>query len=258
LPQARADLLTGIAELYLMAGEDDRALQYVKQAQDLDPSFPESYRVEGNIYLRAMQARRDKKNKALDAFKAYSDRKLSDPSGYIQRFEIFLRDSNFDQANEELNRVFEVSPRYPELHYRRARLYIRMGRSKDALLELEEELKMNPRFVKSWVEQGNIYMRANNLDLANQSFTKAMELDPLDADAKLGAANVSYLKRQFSTAIALYQSALALDRGNPEIYKRLGFAYRDSGDRMKASQAFRSYLDLAPDAPDRREFEQYR
>lgn len=258
LPAARPDLVTGIAELYFAAGEDDRALQFARQAQEIDPQYADAYRVEGEIHLKAMRVRRDRKDKALDAFKAYSDRKTSDPSGYLKRFEIYLSDSNFERANEELNRVFEVSPRYPELHYRRARLYIRMGRSKDALAELEEEIKMNPRMVKAWVEQGNIYMRANNLDLANQNFTKAMELNPLDADAKLGAANVAYLKRQFSAAIALYQSALALDRGNPEIYKRLGFAYRDSGDRTKASQAFRSYLDLAPDAPDRREFEQYR
>jgi tetratricopeptide (TPR) repeat protein len=258
LPKARADFLVGIAELYYFAHDDSKALQFVAQAKELDPEYPETYKIEGQVYLRAMVSKRDLKNKALDAFKAYSDRKPSDPSGYIQRFELLLKESEFQKASEELNRVFEVSPRYPELHYRRARLYIRMGRSKDALHELSEELKINPRFVKSWVEQGNIYLRANNLDLAAQSFTKAMELDPLDADAKLGAANISYLKRQFSSAIALYQSALALDRGNPEIYKRLGFAYRDSGDQSKAAQAFRTYLDLAPDAPDRHEFDKYR
>jgi Flp pilus assembly protein TadD len=69
---------------------------------------------------------------------------------------------------------------------------------------------------------------------------------------------VSYLKRQFSSAIALYQSALALDRGNPEIHKKLGQAYRDSGDQAKAAQFFRNYLDLAPDAPDRADYDRYR
>ncbi|MBS1959259.1 MAG: tetratricopeptide repeat protein [Bdellovibrionales bacterium] len=258
LPKARADLIVGIAEIYYLAHEDERALHFLAQAKELDPDYPETYKIEGLIYLRGMITKKELKRKAIDAFKSYSDRKLSDPMGYIQRFEIFLKDSNFEQAAEELNRVFEVSPRYPELHYRRAQLYIKMGRSKDALNELSEELKLNPRFVKSWVEQGNIYMRANNLDLATQSFVKAMELDPMDASAKLGAANVNYMRRQFSSAIALYQSALALDRGNPEIYKRLGYAYRDSGDQAKAAKAFRGYLDLAPDAPDRADFEKYK
>lgn len=258
LPRARPDLIAGIAELYHLANEDDRALHFVNQAKELDPEYAESYKIEGQIYLRMMVSKKEMKKKALEAFKSYSDRKLSDPTGYLQRFELFLKDSNFEQAAEELNRVFEVSPRFPELHYRRAKLYMRMGRAKDALAELAEELKMNPRLVKAWVEQGNIYLQANNIDLAAQSYTKAMELDPMDAAAKLGAANVNYVRRQFSSAIALYQAALALDKGNPEIYKRLGYAYRDSGDQQKAAQAFRTYLDLAPDAPDRNEFDRYR
>jgi tetratricopeptide (TPR) repeat protein len=258
LPRARADLLTGIAELYYMAHDDARALQFVDQAKEIDPDYPESYRIEGLVYLRQMAIKHDVQKKALEALKSYSDRKLSDPFGYLQRFEIFLKDSNFEQAAEELNRVFEVSPRYPELHYRRAQLYSKMARTKDALNELEEELKLNPRLVKALVEQGNIYFRAGNIDEAMKSFVKAMEIDPQNAQAKLGAGQVNYRKRQFPSAIALFSAALSLDRGNPEIYKLLGFAYRDSGDQAKAAQAFRSYLDLNPDASDKKDFEKYR
>jgi tetratricopeptide (TPR) repeat protein len=258
LPKARADLLDGIAEIYYSAHENDKALQFTQQAKDIDPDYPESYKIEGGIYLKEMLTKKEAKKKALDAFKAYSDRKPSDPYGYIQRFEIFLKDSNFEAGAEELNRVFEVSPRYPELHYRRAQMYSRMGRTKDALSELEEELKINPRLVKALVEQGNIMSRAGNLDVAMKSFVKAMEINPQDASAKLGAGYVNYMKRQFPSAIALYLSALALDRGNPEIYKKLGLVYKEAGENAKAAQAFQSYLDLNPDAPDRSEYEQFK
>ena len=258
LPKARADLLDGIAEIYATANDGERALQFTQQAKDVDSDYPESYKIEGNIYSRQMLTNKDAKKKALEAFKAYSDRKPSDPYGYLQRFEIFLKDSNFEAGTEELNRVFEVSPRYPELHYRRAQMYSRMGRTKDALAELEQELKINPRLVKALVEQGNILSRAGSLDEAMKSFVKAMEISPQDSGAKLGAGFVNYQKRQFPSAIALYLSALALDRGNPEIYKRLGLVYKESGENAKAAQAFQSYLDLAPDAPDRSEYEQFK
>ena len=258
LPKARADLLAGIAEIYYEGQKDENALQFVQQAKDIDIDYPETYRVEGLVYLRQMVQKPDLKKKALEAFKSYSDRKPSDPFGYIQRFEIFIHDSNFEQSAEELNRVFEVSPRYPELHYKRAQLYTKMGRSKDALTELQEELKINPRLAKAMVEEGNIYVRANNLDDAMKAYVKAMEVDPQNAGAKMGAGYVNYLKRQFPSAIALYTSALALDRGNPEIYKKMGYAFRDSGDPQNAAKAFRSYLDLAPDAPDRADFDQYK
>jgi tetratricopeptide (TPR) repeat protein len=257
LPKTRADLLAGIAEIYYLDHQDEKALQFVQQAKDVDADYPESYKIEGLVYLRSMTTKKDQEKKALEALKAYSDRKPSDPFGYIQRFEIFLQESKFDQATEELNKVFEVSPRYPELHYRRAQLYTRLGRTKDALAELQEELKVNPRFAKAMVEEGNIYVRASDLDSAMKMFVKAMEVDTQSPSAKMGAGYVNYLKHQYPSAIALLNAALALDRGNPEIYKKIGYAYRDSGDTVKAGQAFRSYLDLAPDAPDRAQFEQY-
>jgi tetratricopeptide (TPR) repeat protein len=205
-----------------------------------------------------MVVKKDVKRNALDALRGYSDRKVSDPYGYLKRFEIFVGDSNFEDAQAELDKVFEVSPRFPELHYKRAIMYGKMGRMKDALRELESELKLNPRMDAAWTEQGNIQVRAGNLDEAFKSYKRAMELNPKNALAKIGAGYANYLKRQYSSAIALYQSAMALDRGNPEIYKKMGLAYRDSGDPEKARQFFQGYLDLAPDAPDRGDFDQYR
>jgi len=258
LPKAKADLIAGIAEIYFLANDEDKALQFAEQAIELDSNYPESYRIEGLVYLHKMVSDKTAKKKALDALKAYSDRKPADPFGYIQRFEIFRTDSNFEQAAEELNRVFEISPKFPELHYRRSQLYVKMGRTADALQELAEELKINPRLVKALDDQGNILLRMNQLDEAMKNFVRAMDINPLDAAAKMGAGYVNYIKRQFPSSIALYQAALELDKGNPEIYKRLGLAYRDVGDQQKAAQAFRNYLDLAPDAPDHAEYEKYR
>ena len=258
LPKARADLTAGVAEIYHLANDDDRALQFVEQAIEIDPNYPESYRIKGFILFGKMLTQKDSKKKALEAFKSYSDRKSSDPLGYIQRFEVFLKDSNFDQAAEELNRVFEVSPRYPELHFKRAKLYSKMGKLKDALLELDDELKINSRSVSALDDKGNLLLRLNQLDEAMKSFVKSMEINPQGSVAKIGAGYINYLKRQFPSAIALYSAALALDKGNPDIHKKLGQAYRDSGDPQRAAQSFRNYLDLAPDAPDHEEYEKYR
>jgi tetratricopeptide (TPR) repeat protein len=258
LPKARADLTAGAAEIYLLANDDERALQFAEQAIEIDSNYPESYRIKGLVYLHKMISQKDAKKKALESLKSYSDRKPADPFGYLQRFEVFLADSNFEQAAEELNRVFEVSPRYPELHLRRAQLYSKMGRVKDALVELDEELKINGRLVKALDEKGNLLLKMNQPDEAMKSFVQAMEINPQDSVAKIGAGYVNFLKRQFPSAIALYSAALALDKGNPDIHKKLGHAYRESGDQQRAAQSFRNYLDLAPDAPDREEYEKFR
>jgi tetratricopeptide (TPR) repeat protein len=261
LPKAKADLLSAISDVYLLSGDDENAINFADQAIAVDPLYPESYRIKGIIYSNKMQivkeSKESKKN-ALEMFQLYSARKPSDTFGFLNRFEIFLKDSNFEMAAEELNRIFEVSPRFPELHFRRALMFSKMGKTKDALAELEEELKINSKSIKALDERGYVLLRLNQLDEALKSFVRSMELESRNANSKMGAGYVNYLKRQFNSAIALYQAALSLDKGNPDIHKKLGQAYRDSGDQQKASQYFRNYLDLAPDAPDHSDYEQYR
>ena len=208
--------------------------------------------------MQIVKESKESKKNALEMFQLYSARKPSDTFGFLNRFEIFLKDSNFEMAAEELNRIFEVSPRFPELHFRRALMFSKMGKTKDALAELEEELKINSKSIKALDERGYVLLRLNQLDEALKSFVRSMELESRNANSKMGAGYVNYLKRQFNSAIALYQAALSLDKGNPDIHKKLGQAYRDSGDQQKASQYFRNYLDLAPDAPDHSDYEQYR
>jgi tetratricopeptide (TPR) repeat protein len=258
-PKVRADLLSAIAEIYLMGNNQELALNFAEQAIEADADYPESYRIKSMVYLEKMNSmQKDAKKNALQTLKEYAERKPVDTFGYLKRFEIFIKDSDFEKATEELNRIFEISPRFPELHYKRAVMYVRMGKIKDSLMELDEELKISPKSIKALDERGNVLVKMNQLDEAMKSYTRSMELEPRNPDSKLGAGYVSYLKRQFNSAIALYQSALSLDKGNPEIHKRLGQAYRDSGDQAKAAQYFRNYLDLAPDAPDRADYDKYR
>ncbi len=257
LPKARPDLIAGIGRLYWMAQDEAKAIQFAESARELDPEHPDAYLVEAEVYLQQMLFRREMKKRALESLKAYSDRKSADPYGYLKRFELFLAESNFEAATEELNRVFEVSPRYPGLHYRRGAMYRKMGRLKDALSELDAELKLNPRMDGAWVEQGEILIQEGDLAEALKSLSKAMALNPQNIKARIGAGYANYLKKQYSSAIALYQSALALDKGRPEIYKKLGLAYRESGDKAAAKRFFQNYLDLAPDASDRAEMEGY-
>ena len=258
LPKARADLIAGIAELYSLSREDAKALNFIEQAKEADPEYPETYRVEGDLYLRQLATKKEAKTKALNALKSYAERKPSDPYGHLQRFEIFNKDADFENAQAELDAVFLVSPRFPELHYKRALMYEKMGRLKDAMDELGKELALNPRYDPGFVERGNLFLKANSPDEALKAFIQAMALNPKNAAAKIGAGYANYLKRQYPSALALYSAALVLDKGNPDIHKKMGLAFRDSGDQASARKYFQNYLDLAPDAPDREEFESYK
>lgn len=252
------ELLTLIAKLYYLNGDYDKALSFIQQSKAISYDYPEQYKVEGEIYLKLQHLDKMALAKSLAAWKAYSDRNPADPEGYMQRFNLYLKQPNFELAQNELDKVFEVSPRYPDLHLKRGQMFSMMGRYQDALSELESEVKNNPKSVPALIEYGNLLIKFKRYDDAMNQFVAAMKYDSKNPLAKASVAYVNFLQGKYTSAVALYTSAIQLDRGNPQLYKSLGQVYQKMGDEQKASEAFRSYLDLAPDAPDRKLYEGYK
>jgi tetratricopeptide (TPR) repeat protein len=107
------------------------------------------------------------------------------------------------------------------------------------------------------VELGKAYLELGDPNLALKQFNQAMAIAPQLPEPRQQAGYANYLLKNYQGAIALFQGALTFDQANPLIYKRMGLAYRALGDNAGAAQAFRKYLEMEPDAPDKAEFERY-
>ena len=254
---SRAEYLAAIADMQIQRGEWALAQQYVDQARVADPDYGYPWKIQAQIDLN--QEGLDKKAlpKALDAYKSFSDRMTSDPSGYLARYQIFTRKGEFEKAGEELARIYALYPKYPNLHYYKGALYSVMGNTKLAIAELREELKNNPNSVTPLIALGKVYIDVGAPRDALDQFVRAMQLAPNQAEPKHQAGYANYLLKNFAGAVALYQAALGLDHGNPLIYKRLGLVYREIGDLTNARIAFKRYLEMEPDAADKAEFERF-
>jgi Flp pilus assembly protein TadD len=57
-------------------------------------------------------------------------------------------------------------------------------------------------------------------------------------------------------AIARFEEVARLRPNDPEVHKQLGRAWMRAGDVASARRAYRRYLELAPNAPDRTLIEQ--
>lgn len=254
---ARAELLTEIAEFYFQKGSIPQAEEFLSQASAADPNYAYPFKVRAKIYL-LRESEKGMLDKALDAFKSFSDRNTSDPSGYLERYRIFIKKSDFEKADAELMKIYTIYPKYPNLHFYKGALYSIMGNVQKAIDEYAIELKNNPASVVTQISMGKELMKAGNAAQAINYFNKAMELAPKNPEAKAEGAYATYMLKNYPGAIALFNAAIHLDPGNALLYKRLGIAYRDSGDRINATQAFRRYLELYPDAPDRAELQSFR
>jgi len=255
---AHPELLAAIAEFQMQKGDWDQAQQNVSQAIASNSEYAYSWLLQARIYLNRESSDKTAMAQALDAFKAYSDRNSADPTGYLERYRIYTQRAEFELAREELNRVQMVYPKYPNLRYYSGALYAVMKNHKEAISEFRAELKNNPNSVTTLIALGKELVEAGDAQKALEPLAKAMQLAARSAEPKAIAGYANYLLKNYGGAIALFHAAIALDPANPLIHKRLGMAYEASGDSTSAATAYRKYIQMEPDAPDRDLYEKYR
>ncbi|MCC7442203.1 MAG: tetratricopeptide repeat protein [Bdellovibrionales bacterium] len=258
---ARAELVAAVAELRMQAGDWDLAEDSVSAAMAMNPKYAFPWLLQATIYRNKEGLDKEAIPKALIAYKSYIERNPSDPKGYLERYKLFMKLGQFDKASDELAEIFKYYPKYPGIHFFKGNLYSLMGNTQAALQEFEQELSSHPESVEALIALGKEKLKAEgDKDAANAAlelFTKAMQINPISPEAKQQAGWASYYLKNYTGAIALLQAAAAGDAGNPVIYKRMGIVYRAMGDGASAGEAFRKYVQLAPDAPDRAEFERF-
>jgi tetratricopeptide (TPR) repeat protein len=254
----RAELLAGVAELEIQRGEWQQAQRRVDQSREANPDYALPWKLQAQIYMSREGSDRKALERALDAYKSYSDRNPSDPSGYLERYQIFIKKTQYDLGLEELNKIYGIYPKYPKLHFYKGTLYSLMGNSRAAVEEFQREIANHPDEVVTLAALGKELITAGAPQDAMTYLAKAMSLSPKWAEAKHLAGLANYLMKNYAASVALYQAAITFDQANPLIYKRLGMSYREMGDHTSAAQAFRKYLEMEPDAPDRAMFQKYR
>lgn len=252
---AKSELLAAMAELQTDQGQWELAQQNVTLAMNANADYAYPWKLQARIYMNRENFDKTALDKALSAYKSYSDRNLSDPSGYLERYRIFIKKTEYEKASEELSRIFSIYPKYPNLHYYKGALYAVMGNHKVSIDEFQSEVKNNPTNVPALLALGKELIEIGAHKEALEMFQRAMTAAPNAAEPKHMAGYANYLLKNYAGSIALYNAALAYDQGNPLIYKRIGIAYRDMGDRASARKAFQKYLEMEPDASDKAEFQ---
>ncbi|MEK7690829.1 MAG: tetratricopeptide repeat protein, partial [Bdellovibrionota bacterium] len=256
-PGATAALLSAIAELQIQKGDWAGAESTLSEAMIADPKAAAPWKPMALIHLNREGTDRNAVEKALQAYQSFSERNPSDVSGRLDRYRIFTKRNEFEKASEELSRIYGLYPKYPNLHFYKGALYVLMGNLRAAVDEFNIELKNNPASVGTLIALGKVEIEGGAHEQGLGHFTQAMKLAPKSAEAKQWAGYANYILKSYEAAIALYQAALAIDGANPMTFKRLGMAFRATGRNAEASQAFRKYLEMEPDAQDRAEFERF-
>jgi predicted Zn-dependent protease len=174
-----------------------------------------------------------------------------------QVFRLFMEEST--RANQKEPFFFGSHPRLAErsASFRELAAALPTERRESGTIGVEELEAILPEVL---ILNSQACLQKGDLQFARESAERAMRLRPTDARTVCAVAE-TYRRQPGAAdrdaAARYYREALALDAKLPEAHRGLGLELMKSGDRDGAAQAFRRYLQLAPDAADQAHIQEF-
>jgi type IV pilus assembly protein PilF len=129
--------------------------------------------------------------------------------------------------------------------------YFEEGKTEVALDEVKQVISIDPSFSDAYVMRGAIYMRLNDARLAEESFRRAIALNPRDADAHHNLGWLQCQQGRYPDAQREFEAALAnpLYGGRAKTLMAEGVCQARAGQTADAEKTLGRSYELDPGNP---------
>ena len=131
-------------------------------------------------------------------------------------------------------------------------LCLQQGKFPEAEESFKKALELNPKADQAYVGLGEVYQSLNKLPEAEKLFKKALQLNPKNGRVYLILGRLYRfdipIPERYSKAEELFKRAIELSPSNDKIYVELGELYRfnSQGKFFEAEESFKKALELNP------------
>jgi len=113
------------------------------------------------------------------------------------------------------------------------------------------EKKDNKLLAQLYAGIGDANMRQNKFKEAEQYFKKSIDIDPADHALAYNVAEIMMQAGNVDEAIRYYETAIRIKPDWPKSYLKLGYAWLNKGNNLKALESFNKLVEISPpDDPD--------
>jgi predicted Zn finger-like uncharacterized protein len=242
------DIPITLGAVRLAKGDTAEAESNLLLALGREPSNPEA-----NFYMAQVKAKRSEYTQAIDSMKNAVDRSPK-RADYRLAFGTIFKDAKRPaEAVEQWKEAVKLDPTLADAHEALGQAHLDRGDFDAAIDAFQASLKADPQRVRALAYIGDTHFAATRWREAIRSYESALKTDPKLTFVyyKLGR---SYNEQgQYAKAIDWFRKATQEDPTNATAWNNLGYAYKEKGKRKEAVQAFKEYLQLKPDAADRKE-----
>lgn len=143
--------------------------------------------------------------------------------------------------------IFNIQQHNPALNYLTLGVaYKGMGKTDDALESYRRALEFDPNDAEGYSNIGNIYAERKDFTVAKQFYLKAIEIDPSSAKAYNNLGNIYFELEDYESALGCYRNAIALEPDYQTPYYHAGLVYTRLGDFARAESTWVRALEINP------------
>lgn len=165
-------------------------------------------------------------------------------SAYLERGCIWNCLGETERAIEDLNKAVSLGLRNDQLHYERGNCYGKLGRINDALADINEAIRINPHHADALVQCGLIWLEKGDLEQALENVNLGISKKPFWlAESYYGRANVRLARNEIDLAMEDYSLAIELKPNCSDYYLTYAWVLIKKGDNNSAI----SYIQKAHD-----------
>ncbi len=161
------------------------------------------------------------------------------------------------EAAKWFKRIQEKLDTYPKVQYYIAKIKFLNKDFDGAMNEVKKDLKSNGDNDADLVLMAEIFVEKNDLIEAENLFKKAQKINPHSYQALMGLADISTKRNNFDLALDLYKRAMGEKGDEAIIHKKIGDVYRLLGQGSLAIESYKLYLEMDPEAPDKKQIDSY-
>jgi tetratricopeptide (TPR) repeat protein len=239
----------GLGQAYIQLDDMETALHYLNQAIEQAPRLASPYAYRGFVY--ALSGRPDDAIKDCQhAIELTSDIALA----HLGLGIAYAAQSDAQQALEHFNRAVDIAP-IPFAYLARGRFFLDQQDLQHAIEDFEHVTATDPALTAQFAaEIASAYFNLGIVQLSHdeyapavETFNKAIQLTPDDADTLASRGEAHRLLKKYSPALEDFDHALQLNPNDAWVLGKRGLVYSVLNDYPHAIEDFSKAIELSPD-----------
>ena len=223
-------------------GDEDGARHYLEKAVVLAPAEAGSA-----IQLAMLVADQQGPDAALSILNGALDAVPGNLDLLQARSSLQRRAGDAEGAVATAQMVVAFAPSDARANYSLGMALVSARRSADARAVLRKAVEEDPAFADAWINLGVVEKETGDFDAAEESYTRALALQPEDSIAHNNFGNLLLARGDISGALAKYRHAVDLDPSYIDAKVNLALAHREAGEPEQSLAALEA---IEQDHPD--------